>query len=155
MSLISLRPAVLEDASFVDRLTRLVMQSYVELTWTETSDIEAYFYKNRFNLATTKIIQLDGKDIGRVSVLINENKISIDNIHILPEYQNKGIGSGIIQKVIDEADIRNLPVVLHVLKVNPAKKLYYALGFNIEEDEIHRYYLKRPSQNEAALESAA
>lgn len=151
MGLISLRPAAAEDAVFVDQLTRSVMESYVRQTWQTEEQVEAYFYKNRFDQPTTKIIQYDGKDIGRVSVLTGENQISIDNIHILPEHQNKGVGSSIIQKILDQAASLNLPVTLHVLKTNPAKNLYDALGFSVLEDETHRYYMKRPPhQNVAA-----
>ncbi|MBW4512743.1 MAG: GNAT family N-acetyltransferase [Scytonematopsis contorta HA4267-MV1] len=55
-------------------------------------------------------------------------------MELLPEYQCLGIGTQLIQSVISQAKSLNKPVVLHVLKINPAKSLYERLGFETVEE---------------------
>jgi predicted N-acetyltransferase YhbS len=89
---ISLRSATEEDAAFVNNLTRLVMWDYVAATWPGSQEREAYFEKNKFELATTRIIQLEGFDVGRISVIKSNLQVLLDNIHVHPSHQSRGIG---------------------------------------------------------------
>ncbi len=146
MVFVQLRPSAESDQSFVDRLTRLVMEPYVRKTWQNAADIESYFLKNKFNQAITSIVQFENQDIGRVSVTRTAKEIIIDNIHILPEYQGKGIGSQIIRGILKEADKKNIAVTLLVLTVNPAKKLYDNLGFVTEFEKHCRYHMRRQAK---------
>ena len=77
--------------------------------------------------------------IGAVSVSVENNGILIRIVEILPEYQNKGIGTKIINEVIAKAKIQNFNRVwLQVFKDNPARKSYDKLGFSvIKETETH------------------
>jgi ribosomal protein S18 acetylase RimI-like enzyme len=49
-------------------------------------------------------------------------------IAILPEFQNQGIGTAILQKIIGAAPTHK-PLRLQVFKINPARRLYERLGF--------------------------
>jgi len=143
LSLIFLRPSIEADRGFVDHLTRDVMAPYVAQTWSDKQDIEAYFKSNKFDLPSTQIIQYDSQDIGRLSILWREDHLYIDNLHILSEHQGKGIGKFVIQQLIQQADLRDLSIKLMVLKINPAKKLYEALGFKIYTIKNHRFLMER------------
>jgi ribosomal protein S18 acetylase RimI-like enzyme len=145
MSSITLRESTVQDEIFVNRLTRVAMESYVRQTWEKEADVEAYFLRNQFDLLTTKIIQYNGKDVGRISVTRDARQVSVDNIHILPAYQGKGIGKYIMQQILKEADAQNLPTVLYLLQTNPAKSLYESLGFQVYETKDFRYYMRRLS----------
>jgi ribosomal protein S18 acetylase RimI-like enzyme len=141
-SVVSLRPASPDDAEFVNTLTRTVMLDYVSKTWSSTEERDAYFEKNKLDLATTRIIQLDGKDVGRISVIRSSTDVLIDNIHVLPQYQSKGIGSKVIQETLDEASEEGLPVSLQLLRSNPVKSLYERLGFKIiSENKTHIFMI--------------
>ena len=139
---VTLRRATAEDASFVNELTRRVMRPYVEATWERIEEREHYYKINLFQMPTTSIIQLNGTDVGRVSITRNDDLIVIDEIHILSEYQGKGIGSAVFQTVLDEGRKKNLPVELFLLKVNPSKKLYERLGFHVYREDKERFYMK-------------
>jgi ribosomal protein S18 acetylase RimI-like enzyme len=142
MKEITLRKANTHDTDFVNDLTRQVMASYVEKTWSSPEQREFYFQNNRFDICTTEIIQHKGKDIGRLSVVWFEDHAYIDNIHLLPEYHGMGIGKIVIQKILDEAKTRNIFARLMVLKVNPAKKLYESLGFRVYKEDAERFYMR-------------
>lgn len=142
-----LRQALQNDKDFVDSLTRVVMMPYVTQQWKNQIDIEKYFSLNEFDLPNTKIIQYNNEDIGRLTVVYSKDNIKIDNIHILPNYQGKGIGRKLIEDLIAEANDLNLPLALQVLEVNPAQKLYKALGFEIYDTKEHRYFMRKFPSN--------
>jgi GNAT superfamily N-acetyltransferase len=78
----------------------------------------------------------------RVGVIGWQDKIDylwFGPIFIMPEYQNKAIGSYLVRQFIDKADNRNLPVRLQTLRKNEnAKKFYEKLGFKtLSSDDIH------------------
>ncbi len=137
-----LRASTPSDAEFVNRLTEKVMGAYVAATWPLLSDQEAYFKKNLFVCQSTRIIQMDGKDIGRLTVVSSESSVTIDNIHLLPEYQGFGIGKELIQSVIRDARSSGKSVELQLLIVNPALKLYERLGFEIYRRDEERLYMR-------------
>ncbi|MDY6854878.1 MAG: GNAT family N-acetyltransferase [Thermodesulfobacteriota bacterium] len=140
---ITLRPSTIDDKEFVDELTRKVMQDYVEQTWNSDRKREEYYHLNRFSLRSTQIIQINGIDVGRVTISRRDDRIIIDDIHVIPEYQSKGIGSHVMRAALSEAEKAGVLVELKVLKVNPAHKLYERLGFHIVCEDQQRYYMKR------------
>ena len=74
-----------------------------------------------------------------VSVEEREQDIFLRTIEIHPDYQSKGIGTAILKKMIADGEHKMKPIVLQVLKVNPAIKLYERLGFVIVETTKTHY----------------
>jgi len=140
-SKIKLRESTNADGKFVNTLTRNVMKEYVEATWSSTKDREYYYSINSFKQPKTKIIQYSGKDIGRITTSYLADRVVIDDIHILDSYQGQGIGRSIITQIIEAADKKGMPVQLILLKTNPAKMLYDALGFYLVKEDMYRYYM--------------
>jgi ribosomal protein S18 acetylase RimI-like enzyme len=140
---IDLRPATPADEAFVNRLTRDVMRGYVEATWPDDAARERYYEQNRFVLATTRIIRCDGADVGRVSLTRGADAWVVDEIHLLPSHQSRGIGAEVLKRILDEAGAVPVPVELHVLKVNPAKALYDRLGFRVYREDDERFHMRR------------
>lgn len=62
----------------------------------------------------------------------------INEISILKEYQNRGIGRKILEEELRKNQENRIRTILQVFKDNPAKKLYKQLGFKIYgETETH------------------
>ena len=76
-----------------------------------------------------QIVELDGVPVGAIEVHRQSDHIFIKNLHITPSHQNRGIGAQLITSLIEEADEREVPPRLQVLKVNPSRRLYERLGF--------------------------
>jgi GNAT superfamily N-acetyltransferase len=74
-------------------------------------------------------IQANGIDIGMLKVEEKADYIYLGDIQLDPGYQNKGIGTKLIETVIESAAIVGKPIRLRVLNGNPAVKLYLRLGF--------------------------
>lgn len=141
---ITLRPATAEDKKFVEGLLFTTMCDYVEATWPNDAAAQNHYYAiNGFDALNTRIIQLAGKDVGRLSTTLRPDCIFIDEIHILPEYQRQGIGKQVIERVLKEAWEKKLPVQATVLNVNkPSQKLFFNMGFEVVAERDQRLYIQ-------------
>jgi GNAT superfamily N-acetyltransferase len=75
------------------------------------------------------IITVDGADVGWIQQRQERNSIFLGSIYIVPAMQRKGIGTYVIQGLLDQAERNALAVTLAVMMVNPAFNLYERLGF--------------------------
>jgi ribosomal protein S18 acetylase RimI-like enzyme len=89
-----------------------------------------------------KIVRSDNQDIGMIKVKRYSDKWEIIQIQLLPNYQHMGIGTKLIQKLQMEALQQGIGVFLSVLKVNPAKRLYKKLGFEIVQEQAKSYTMR-------------
>ena len=138
---IQYRDAHKTDEEFVNTLTRTTMREYVDATWAGEEQREQYYAINKFRQEGTRIILCDGFDVGLITVTKKDDAILIDEIHILPEYQGKGIGKQVLQNVLEDASSKNMPVNLFLLRTNPVKRLYERLGFKVYKMDEFRYYM--------------
>lgn len=81
------------------------------------------------------IILLNGRPIGRMMVDRSEAAILLRDIALLTEYRNAGIGSRLIQDLMNEATSAGKPIELHVVASSPAVRLYERLGFRKSGDD--------------------
>jgi ribosomal protein S18 acetylase RimI-like enzyme len=140
----TLRPATDEDRDFLFRLRAAALGPYVAQIWGWNEDEQRERFERGFDPTHYRIVQVV-EDIGAIEVERREHEYYLSNIELLPEHQEKGIGSELIRSVIDEADRQNLPVILQVFKINPARSLYERLGFvTIGETSTH-YQMYRPA----------
>ncbi|MFH1009360.1 MAG: GNAT family N-acetyltransferase [Candidatus Latescibacterota bacterium] len=89
-----------------------------------------------------KIVTTDNQDIGMLKVKRSSNEWEIIQIQLLPGYQHMGIGTKLIQDLQMEATQQGIAVLLSVLKVNPAKRLYERLGFEIVQEKEQSYKMR-------------
>jgi ribosomal protein S18 acetylase RimI-like enzyme len=106
-------------------------QSLIDMQFRAQSAQYALSYPQAENI----IILIDGRRAGRMIVDRNEHAISLVDIGILPAHRNAGVGTRLIRGLIEEASASGRPVKLHVLKSNPAQRLYLRLGFSIVGDD--------------------
>lgn len=142
--MIMLRSATLDDKAFVDNLVFMTMHRYVEATWPSDLDAHRHYYEiNKFDPTNTQIVELDEKEVGRISCTVYPNHIFIYELHVLPEYQRQGIGRQAIEGVFREAELRKLPVRATVLVVNQAsRELCLSMGFEIIGVRDHRLQIQ-------------
>ncbi len=138
---ISQRDATLDDIEWLDLFYESIMRPYVELTheWDSTK------FREHFDPKIVKVIQADGIDIGMLKVEERDEYIYLGDLQIDKAYQNKGIGTKLIEALIQSATIANKPIRLRVLKGNPAKGLYLRLGFQKVATLDRCYILERKS----------
>jgi RimJ/RimL family protein N-acetyltransferase len=87
-------------------------------------------YRAEFPDAHFAIIDLAGEPIGRIVVDRPGNLLNLVDIALLLRWRNRGIGTAILEALIDEAQAVQLPVRLKVAASNaPSLRLYQRLGF--------------------------
>ena len=91
------------------------------------------------------IITADGIDVGWMQRRRDGDAIFLGSIYIVPAMQRRGIGTRVIQSVLDLAGRRRQVVTLAVMKINPAVALYERLGFRVTHEDEHKLYMRADS----------
>lgn len=99
---------------------------------------DAYYRQHRPN--TEFLVILDGGDpVGRLYVCESADQLLVMDIALLPEHRGRGIGTRLIEALLERAKARAVPVTLHVESNNPAQRLYARLGFvDVGEAGVYR-----------------
>ena len=95
----------------------------------------------------TRLISIDDRVVGWVSVRCEADHREIGDLHILPAEQRQGLGRQVVAGIIEEA--APLPDSLDVLKLNPARSLYERLGFGVIGETATHLIMKRPNAERA------
>lgn len=87
------------------------------------------------------VAESGGRIVGYAGLMCIEPIADVQTIAVVPEFEGRGIGSGLLTRLIDEARSRGAAdVLLEVRQDNPrARQLYIRFGF----EQIHvrpRYY---------------
>lgn len=133
---ISLRPATSGDAEFALHVTEACMRVYAEQTY------GSWIGRPDLDLAFDEIIQLAGSDIGLIGVERRPDHWFLDKLYLLPAYQNQGIGSRLLQRLMRDARSAATPVRLTVLEVNPARRFYERHGFVLTHTIPPRHHME-------------
>jgi GNAT superfamily N-acetyltransferase len=97
-------------------------------------------YETRFPAADYQLILFKGKPAGRLWVARTPEQIRLLDIAILPEFQNRRIGTYLLHNLIRESEETGTPLRHMIYKLNTgARRFYERLGFRLVEDE--RMYL--------------
>jgi ribosomal protein S18 acetylase RimI-like enzyme len=136
---ITLREAAPEDEEFLARLyfdTR--RQEVAAWGWPSQQqemflrmqfDAQFRSYRSAFPDATDYIVCLDGSAVGHMLVSHEPSRIHLIDIALFEEHRNCGIGSGLLRQLLRECEFQRRTLRLHVLRGNPAIRLYERMGF--------------------------
>jgi GNAT superfamily N-acetyltransferase len=137
----ALRPARPDDFDFCARLYFSGMAETIRLLKLDMAAQTANL-RERWDVAEVEIITLGGADVGWLQKSIQGDALYLAQIFIDAASQNRGIGTGIINRLIDEAKQDGRPVTLGVVKTNPARRLYYRLGFRVTHEDDRKFYMR-------------
>ena len=120
-----------EEIKFIYNLKKEVYQKYVEKIYGEWNEENQKKLFNKFmkeNSKNIELIYLKDKLVGFYNGKTkDDNSFEIDNICIMPEYQNKGIGTAVLKEILFEN--KDKEVSLQCFKDNPAIDWYKKIGF--------------------------
>jgi ribosomal protein S18 acetylase RimI-like enzyme len=88
------------------------------------------------------VVMVDAVDAGILLVERLPREVRLRTLYLLPDFQGRGIGCSLVSALQKEAAARAVPMRLHVLKVNPAKRFYERLGFGVEEETEYFFYMR-------------
>jgi ribosomal protein S18 acetylase RimI-like enzyme len=137
------RPAAPDDFEFLFLLHEAAMRPYVEEAFGPwQADWQRAYFRARFDLAGQYLILFEGQDVGALHVQERAEEIFLVRIEILPAYQGRGIGTAVMQELIERARQAGRPLALRVLKGNlRARYLYQRLGFGVTGESDTHYIM--------------
>lgn len=143
--LLTVRPVVKEDEPFLVALygsTRA--NELAQVQWGEGQleafvqwqfDLQQHEYEARFPDAEYDLIMVDECAAGRIWIGRDEEQVRLLDIALLPEFQNRGVGTMLLRRLIDEAARVGKPLRHMVFVLNDdAQRFYERLGFVVIED---------------------
>jgi GNAT superfamily N-acetyltransferase len=99
-------------------------------------------YEQYYPDAAFLVIEKEGEAIGRIYIDRTPDEICLVDIALIPEARGTGLGTKLVQEILDEAQAEGKRVTIHVERYNPALRMYQRLGFEaVEESGV--YYLLR------------
>jgi ribosomal protein S18 acetylase RimI-like enzyme len=130
MNSLLLRKASPSDSEFAFFAKRAAFREYSEKVWGWDEAEQLRLHQQRFVAQDFRIISLSDTNVGIMALVVESDGVTVHQLFILPEYQNKGIGRQCMTLILEQARALQLPVRLRVLKVNPrALAFYQRLGF--------------------------
>lgn len=113
------------------------------LPWTEAQkaafldmqfDAQHSHYRQYYAHMDWLVIEIGGRPVGRLYLERDEREHCIVDIALLPDHRGQGLGSALVQDLLDEAAAASRSMIIYVEKFNPALRLYQRLGFVKVED---------------------
>jgi GNAT superfamily N-acetyltransferase len=138
----TLRQADFRDAEFAYEVVKVTMRDYAIQTWGTWLDKESKIAATiDTESGKIEIIYINNEKAGTLQLEKRKHEIFINQIYLLPSFQNKGVGRDIINDLKKMARDEKTPLKLTVLQVNPAKEFYIKNGFKIEKETQERVYM--------------
>ena len=142
---VSLRPALPEDEPFLFALyasTRAeematwgLVGAQAEMFLRMQHAAQQQHYRATLPHAEHRIVEQDGKPIGRLLVDRRADEFRLVDVALLPEHRGRGLGTSLLQDLLAEARAASKPVRLHALRGGRAAALYAKLGFSAAGEE--------------------
>jgi ribosomal protein S18 acetylase RimI-like enzyme len=109
-------------------------------------DAQRLWYEQAYDQADHSIVVFGEQRGGRWIVLRKERAILLVDVALLPEFQGRGVGTGLLHLLIRESEEAAQALRLQVGRTNPARRLYERLGFlAVGEDQIYCQMERKPT----------
>ena len=138
---IGLRPATASDFDFCAGLYMDALE-WVIVTMNLERDMQLPTLRKTWTAPEVRIITEGGADIGWLQITTRDDAIYISQIFVAPARQRRGIGRGVLEGVIADAEENSKAVALSVVTTNPAVRLYKRLGFYVLHEAEGNYLMR-------------
>lgn len=135
-----IRDAAISDYDAIYALKSASVRPYVERIWGWDESYQRKDFEEDFvAISQFRAVEAEGAFAGFLQLSINDECLSVVEIHLLPEYRSKGIGTDILRNLQKSADSQKRKIRIGCFKDNHrAKALYQRLNFRqIDETETH------------------
>ena len=100
----SFREAKKSDFEITYQIKCNSIKSYVEKVWDWDEANQREIHRRKYIPSEIKLIEYNQETIGYVAIKDTEAEIFIKNLLIEKEFQNRGIGKEVMEKIIKKAD---------------------------------------------------
>jgi ribosomal protein S18 acetylase RimI-like enzyme len=140
---IRLRQGSNDRYAFALDLYLTTMRPYTEqlMVWDELKQRDSF--AAQWKTDDVQIVAVDGKDVGWLQVSETPTEIRLLQFFIAPEHQGVGIGTEVLSNLVAIWNQSGKPIVLTVLKNNPAQRLYERFAFSVVGEVGVKFEMKR------------
>jgi ribosomal protein S18 acetylase RimI-like enzyme len=133
---LDLRPASNLDREFLFALHCSTMRDVIEQTWGWDDAWQRAALEKWFDEYDVSIIETESRSVGSLWLEQRPDSLHIHELQVTPSQQGMGIGTAVIEMVIEQGARLGLPIALSVVPANPrARDLYERLGFRVTRVE--------------------
>ena len=128
---VSRRRATIADTDFARSVHHRAYRDVIERQygpWDESTQDK--LFAAAWSAAEHEIVLYDEVRCGYTSIEIRADVIYLHELVIDPDFQCRGIGTHILREVIEQANLRGVPIRLRTHVTNRAGKLYRRMGFS-------------------------
>ena len=142
-----IRFATPNDHDLIYALKAESVRPYVEKIWGWDEDYQKKDFDGDFSrMEQFNVIEVDGRFVGFVQYYFEYPYFEVVEIHLLPEYRGKGIGSQILRYLQKACIAQDRKIRIGCFKENyRAKHLYQKLGFMQTKETDTHYILEYPN----------
>lgn len=140
---IELRSAADSDLDWIVELRAIVLRDDLERLGRFDPVRVRQRMRDGFSTANTRVIVVNGGDVGSVSVRHEPDARWLEHFYITPTMQGQGIGSRVLELILGER--AETLIRLNVLSGSSARGLYERHGFVVDdEDDVDVFMTYRP-----------
>lgn len=138
---VRLRASIAQDIEWLVELRAEVLRADLERLGRYDSVRVRQRMRDGFVPANTKVIVVDGEDVGSITVRADNEAQWIEHFYLAPAVQGRGIGTVVLATVLESNDAR--PFRLNVLQGSPARRLYQRHGFTVDTEDAVDVFMSR------------
>lgn len=140
-----LRVALANDADRVALYTpyKAALHPYVHWAWGWDENKERHNFFERLPPSGLFKLVFKGQCIGGFCLDTAGAAVwHLRTFFIHPQLHGQGLGTAVLQHLIRQAQDQRRALTLHVIHINPAKRLYERLGFEVIEQEEKTFLMR-------------
>ncbi len=138
---IALVPATSRDYEFARETYYATMRWIIERLFGWNQAEQDASFASQFRLEDARLIMMDDQRAGWIQAQQNESAVTLHQFYVVPALQRRGIGTRVLEMVIQEARDEGKPLKVAVVKINPAKGFYDRHGFRVTHEDEYKYHM--------------
>lgn len=138
---IHFRKAMVSDMAFLYQLRVQTMEEHLSKAGVNMNKAK-HMARIQEAFDDSHIILFNDQPIGLIKLGLIDPYLHIRQFQIMPQAQNKGIGTQVLKVVLKQGKKLKRDITLNVLLHNPAKKLYEKQGFKVIGQNELEYQMK-------------
>ena len=126
---IIMRRGTHDDEEWLFQLFRQTMQDYIDRAWGWQELLQREGFVTSLPSAGFQILEVNSNPVGSYHITDKKDRLELDMLLVEPLQQRRGYGTLMINQAKDHARQSQKPILLSVLKSNPALQFHLNSGF--------------------------
>ncbi len=142
MDQLSFQQATKSDRTAIFDLYCQVMKGFIIEIWGWDEEWQENDFIKHFCPGNITVVWEENKAIGYSQIEDQGDQLYIRMLLLLPSHRSKGIGSRLLNAVIEKAKAQSKNIALQVFKVNEQAKMFYEYhGFQIQGETPYSFIM--------------